>query len=299
MKKMRLAGIVALFPCLALAQLPSSSIWLGQLQWQPQAKLLDARAITDNKGYRNQPYFLGDGSGLLYSASVRHPSSGEQTDIFFYRLTDGKQRNLTNTKESEYSPTPMADARYFSVVRVEQDSRQRLWRFDRNGRRPPEVLLPELDRVGYHSWLDSKRLLLFLLGKPAHELHVAELGQSGSRKLDDNIGASLQPLATGLGLYSRQSQQGLTLWKYHDKTGQRTLIGLLPTGARYFTTATGGLILSASGSQIWFAHYHPGKVLQWYLLADMASLCLDISRLALSPDKKQLAWVCMKETADA
>ena len=70
---------------------------------------------------------------------------------------------VTNTPESEYSPTVTPDGRHISVIRVESDGTQRLWQFTLDGREPT-VLCPGIKPVGYHAWADASVLVLFVLG---------------------------------------------------------------------------------------------------------------------------------------
>src|SRR5215471_16067287 len=71
------------------------------------------RRITEWIGYNNQPSFLPDGDSLLYT-SIRD----KQADIYRYDLKSRKTTQVTDTAESEFSPTITPDGNYFSVVRV-------------------------------------------------------------------------------------------------------------------------------------------------------------------------------------
>ena len=70
---------------------------------------------------------------------------------------------VTNTPESEYSPTVTPDGAHISVIRVEADGTQRLWRFTIDGTQP-ELVLADVKPVGYHAWADDHTLALFVLG---------------------------------------------------------------------------------------------------------------------------------------
>src|SRR5205085_7470855 len=80
--------------------------------------------ITNRAGYDNQPSFVGS---TIYYTSQR----AGQTDI--YRYEDGRTVQVTATPESEYSAALTPDAKAITVVRVERDSTQRLWRFPLDG----------------------------------------------------------------------------------------------------------------------------------------------------------------------
>src|SRR2546427_86768 len=102
--------------------------------------------ITTFAGYNNQPSFLPDGRSILYT-SIRD----KQADIYRYDLRSGTTSQVTNTPESEYSPTMMPDGKNISVVRVEADGMQRLWKFPL-GIGQPSLILERIKPVGYHWW---------------------------------------------------------------------------------------------------------------------------------------------------
>ena len=100
--------------------------------------------MTNRAGYDSQPYFLPDSSGFLF-ASI---GDDGQADVYSYDLSSGAVARLTDTPESEFSPTPMTDGG-FSTVRVEMDQAQRLWAFDNDGE--ARLLLPGALGVGENS----------------------------------------------------------------------------------------------------------------------------------------------------
>src|SRR5688500_15393910 len=75
------------------------------------------RNITNRAGYDNQPAFTADGKALLFTSRI----DDAQTEIYRYYLRNRKTVRVTNTPESEYSATPLADGG-FAVIRVEADS---------------------------------------------------------------------------------------------------------------------------------------------------------------------------------
>src|SRR5258708_39758837 len=138
---------------------PSSDIYVSDLKiHNGQIKFSQPIKITNTPGYNNQPSFLTVGPSILY-ASIRD----KQTDIFGYDLHSSKTIQITNTPESEYSPTLMPDGKNISVVRVEADGTQRLWKFPLAGG-APSLILEKTKPVGYHLWIDDHTLALFILG---------------------------------------------------------------------------------------------------------------------------------------
>src|SRR6266851_5239494 len=84
------------------------------------------------------------------------PAAPPDTEIFLAPLSAreqpavGRPTNITSspgydnkpsfTPEGEYSPTVTPDGAHISVIRVEADGTQRLWRFTLEGRAPELVL---------------------------------------------------------------------------------------------------------------------------------------------------------------
>jgi hypothetical protein len=163
--------------------------------------------ISNSPGYDNQPFFTLDGAGLLFtsdrsrvvSAPVEGaPAATPQTDIYRYDIATRRVVQVTDTIEREYSPTVTPDGRGISVIRVEQDGTQRLWRFTMDGK-APELLLKDVKPVGYHAWIDQHRLALFILGDRG-EPSTLQLADTRTGKADviaTDIGRSVQRMPSG------------------------------------------------------------------------------------------------------
>src|SRR5262245_60163909 len=112
---------------------PSSDIFLVDVTKRGGQLVLGKPVnITNRDGYDNQPSFLPDGKSLLFT-SIRE---NNQADIYRYELVTQKTERVTNTSESEYSPTVTPDQKFFSTIRVEADRTQRLWKFPLRGGEP-------------------------------------------------------------------------------------------------------------------------------------------------------------------
>src|SRR5260370_5585722 len=128
---------------------PSSDIFLVEVRNQHgQIKLGQPVKISEWSGYNNQPSFLPDGRSVLYT-SIRD----KQADIYRYDTRGGATTRITDTPESEFSPTVMPDGKPVSVVRVEADRTQRLLNFPLPGGKPSLILVqihPVHDPVCIH-----------------------------------------------------------------------------------------------------------------------------------------------------
>ena len=145
--------------------------------------------VSTSPGYDNQPYFSPDGTRILFAAN----HDGKQTDVFVFDRASRRVTQLTQTPENENSPTflpaGIGDPGGFSVVRTEPDKRQRLWRFNAQGR-DPQLILTDINPVGYHAWVDPNGLGLFVLGQP-NSLQLASVKTGKGEVVAQGIGRSL------------------------------------------------------------------------------------------------------------
>ncbi|NBC00982.1 MAG: hypothetical protein GVY15_09010 [Bacteroidetes bacterium] len=265
-------------------EVPSTDIYLASLELTNGTRSIgELQNITNRDGYDNQPFFLPDGGGLLYTSM-----QGEQTDIFRYTIAGDRHEPLTRTEgTSEYSPTPLEDG-LFSVVRVEEDGTQRLWRFAAAGGEP-ELLLPDVAPVGYHAWMDEERLALFVLGEPP-TLQRATLAAGEAAVVAEDIGRSLQPVPNSEAVsFVQQRAEGLAdLMRFDPATGALEVIAEIVEGGQDHAWTPDGLLLMTSGSVLY--RFDPSAdAAAWEAVADLSPL--ELSRIAVSPDGARVAFV--------
>ncbi len=162
---------------------PATEVYLAPLAEGGAGKAIN---ISNNPGYDNQPSFLPDGSGVLFSSQR---GDGNQTDIYRYDIATRAVTQLTKTPDSEYSPLVTPGGKTFSVIRQGTDKSQFLWRYDLSGGNGREALA-KVNPVGYHVWVDDTHLLLFVLGQP-NTLQYADTATGTGEVIDSSIGRSL------------------------------------------------------------------------------------------------------------
>ena len=282
-----------LTPALAGAQAaPSTDIYLIPITVSARdtATLVAGSPInvTHRAGYDNQPAFAPDGRTILYTST----RDDGQADIYRYEIATRRTSRVTSTPESEYSPTFIPGTRRFSVVRVERDSAQRLWSFAIDGSDPRPVLRT-IKPVGYHAWLDTAHVALFVLGKPA-TLQVATLGTEHVDTVARDIARSLVSAGVRSASFAqRQADTNLVLTRLElDPASARsrvTPVGTMPKGAEFVAWTPTGAALTASGSRLFILR--PGHR-EWEQVVDLAADGIsDVTRLALSPNGRWLAVV--------
>jgi dipeptidyl aminopeptidase/acylaminoacyl peptidase len=240
--------------------------------------------ITDWAGYNNQPSFLPDGRSILYT-SIRD----KQADIYRYDLSAAATTQITNTPESEYSPTLMPDGKSISVVRVEADGTQRLWKFPLAGG-GPALILENIKPVGYHLWIDADTLALFVLGKP-NTLQLVDLRSGKAELIADNPGRILRlvPHQNKFSFVHKVSDQEWLVKTFDLKT--RSIATFIKTfqGAEDYAWMPSGVLLMANGSKL---YSRKESDFAWVELADFSNAGLkNITRLAVSPKGDRIAIV--------
>lgn len=244
--------------------------------------------ISKNPGYDNQPSFVPGGSAILFTSN----RNGKQTDIYRYDLVSRSLTPLTQTQESEYSPTVTPAGDRFSVIRVEADGTQRLWQFPLSGAGGPSLVLTDVKPVGYHAWADAATLVLFVLGEPP-TLRIADVTTGKADEVTERPGRCITRTPDGQVAFV-QKGSGKEPWQIvalDPKTKRRTPIAETLAGSEDYAWLPDGRLLMASGPKIflWDKDY---RVQVWREVADLTGAGIgNITRMAVSADGKRLALV--------
>lgn len=300
---------------------PDTEIYLAPLTIADGAiDIGPATNITNNPGYDNQPFFTPDGRAVLFTSvrgghstglgtgpSIGLGTGGTQTDIYRYELpikhsdglAAGRVLQVTNTPESEYSPT-ITPAGALSVIRVELDGNntQRLWQFTADGR-DPRVVLENVKPVGYHAWADEHTLALFVLGEPA-TLQLADTRTGTARPIASEIGRSIHRVpgsgaARDISFVQRDRVAGgSTKWfvkTLNPATGEVTALAPALEGgtdADVAWTPDGTLLTARNGVLL---GWKPGQS-GWKEITSLERLSVKgVTRLAVSPKGDFIALV--------
>ncbi len=284
-----------------------TTLLLGLLSAQAQAQtatdiyLLDLAAledgrtvilrITDVPGYDNQPHFSADGSRVYFSR-IR----GGRAHIMAYHIASAETEVIRDDPESDYSPTliPRMDA--LSVIRVEADQRQRLWKIPLDGS-APQVIFETIEPVGYHAWAAPRIALLFVLGEPPS---LALAGPAGvALPIASNIGRGLQSLpgTSEVAFVSKSADPNRWVINAYDYALDKTrfLAPTLPQREDFAVNGQGDLWM-ADGTVL---YQWKAERPSWVPLLDLSTMKLgNLSRLALSPDGRQLAVVAEENVGE-
>ena len=300
MKRVRIALFVA-FAALAAACAPAddavapvatvstpaeTDIWVAELLDSGRRLRVGVPVnATDRPGYDNQPYFLPDGSGFLYTSI----DAEGQADVWRHEFDRGRSFRVTRTVESEFSPTPHADGT-ITVVRVEADGRQRLWRFDADGANP-SLVLEHVEPVGYQAWVDAHRVALFVLGEPP-TLASVDVRTGETRPLLSSIGRSLHavPGRGSVSVVHKASEDDWRIVEVDLEDGEVTMLAPMLRPAEDYAWLPDGQLIMGRGSKLYLRS--PGDDREWRELADFSTHgILQITRIAVSPASNRIAFV--------
>lgn len=246
------------------------------------------RNITQRADYDNQPAFTPDGEGLLYTAT--DPQSA-QADIWRYELDAGTVSSVTSTApESEYSAIHTLDGSGVTVIRVEADSTQRLWYIpvEGDGERP---VFEDVAPVGYYAQTDPVTYWMFVLGSPP-TLVRDQTDANARRVVAEDIGRSIHriPGTEDVSFVQRHPDGSATIMRVSSDDTSATPTEIAPAlgDGDFHAWTPDGRLLMAEGGRIAVFDEAGGA---WVDVADFTDLSISISRLAVHPSGRQIAWV--------
>lgn len=265
---------------------PNTEIFLFDISLENgSAALSKPTNISNSYGYDNQPSYTPDGDKILYSSA----REGNQTDIYMYTIKSGKTERLTETQTSEFSPAIMEDKRHFSVVMVEPDSGQRVWKFPLYGHTTPLPVMERVDSVGYYCWFYKELLAYFKITEPS-SLYMVVTDREKPQEIATNVGRSIQriPNELAISFVEKTSKNQWTIKKVDTNFKVSDLVNDWQDAEDHCWTPD-GYILVTYFDRIY--SIKPGQK-EWRVFADLShyNLC-NLSRVAISPDGTKMAVV--------
>ena len=265
--------------------LPATDLWLAKID---SAIPGDPVKISHGDGYNNQPHFSEDGSFIYYTREMPVKGVDAQTDIAAFNTNTSVTTMVNSTPESEYSPTPIPGRNALSVIQADLNQKQFLFAIDiASGNM--ELLLPDVEPVGYHAWYSEQEVAMFILGD-TFTLQTATLKTSGTEIVADNIGRSIRKHPeTGEVLFVSKNSEPWQIAAFKPETGTtRIVMPLFPAGEDFTIDAT-GTYWTGNGSKLY--RRSPASH-RWELVADFSSSGIShISRLAIHLKSGQMALV--------
>ena len=282
--------MISLLSNILSAQLPTTNVI--QLNFEiigDSIEISDPKYLTEfnSKGYNNQCHTIND-EELFISSNWKNP---DQTDIYALQLDEEELLRFTATDESEYSPTLTPDKKHISVIRVELDrgNSQVLWEYPIDMSGEGRLLIKELKNIGYHKWLNSDELALFLVNEP-NQLVMYKISNSQQTLISRNVGRSFDFYKGKLFNIHKLSRRFWHLKEYDPYTKRSKLVLQSLPDKEDFAITNKGVFLMADDSVLYF--YRPGTDKNWKKGIDLELLGIqNISRLHIRGEKLFLVEV--------
>ncbi|MEY3386268.1 MAG: hypothetical protein RIR53_1079 [Bacteroidota bacterium] len=300
-----LAFAAALSSCRSVPAeaLPETQIWLADFDIRT-GEVSNAAMIIDAPGYDNQPAFSADEQSLLFVSDREGDGS---TDVYRYDLATSAITRVTSTPDQEFSPTPIPGSTDFSVVRVQRPAdtgdsyteSQQLWRYSADGT-PLAAVIP-LRRVGYHAWMDTSWVAVFVVGNDAlaipHRLEIRGVDTAVTFSIARSIGRCIRRHPSGQLTYvdKSDSTRNVLMITNGPDTPSEILV-TMPKGAEDFCWLwdTSVLFLSKDGT---ISRWIKGTELG---IQQLTSLYLQGqgARITANASSTKIAWVVVKPRSE-
>lgn len=242
--------------------------------------------VTNNSDYNNQPAFLSDNNTLLFVSG----ETGEQTDIYQYRISDENVSQLTDTEVHEYSPIEYRQ-NVISVVRIDADRRQRVHYFDMRTKKFTGVGDVTLD-VGYHCWFNDRTLAICYVAERPFQLRLIDIKDGTTTTVAKYIGRTLLPHPQKNGILFIENGAERNSIQYLDIQGEKssvTTVTEMTPGSNDFAVLSDGSFFVGYGTKL--MHRKSGEKQKWIEILDVEDDYGNISRIAVSKNRKYVAIV--------
>ncbi|MDC8000517.1 hypothetical protein POV26_05685 [Aequorivita todarodis] len=248
-------------------------------------QVLNARNISNNEGYDNQPSFISN-EKLVFAGN-----NNGQTDISEYDLTSKLQKWVNQkTEGGEYSPQKFPSNEDVAAVRLDKDGLQRLYRYSPATGKSSEII-KDL-QVAYFAFYNDKKMLATVLDGDKMDLVLIDVASKTADTLFYNAGRSLQKVPkTNTMSYTLVNDEGnLDLYLLDMDSLENFFVTQLPIGIQDYVWINDTQILVGSGSSL-FMYDTLGEP-EWNKVASLSDYGIkNISRMAISPDGRKLALV--------
>jgi len=150
-------------------------------------ELKNQRNISNNDGYDNQPHFYND--NLITYVSTRN----NQTDITIFNLKTDKISFINNTpNDGEYSPIKIPNSKDISAVRLDDDGKQRLYKYNYKTGKSTELIKNLV--VAYYVWYDKNTIVSSVIENGNLNLYVSDIKTGINKKYATNTGRSFHKI---------------------------------------------------------------------------------------------------------
>ncbi len=253
--------------------------------------LTNPKNISNNPGYDNQPSFWDDDTVLF--ASTRE----KQTDILQFNVNKGSTSTwLTyTTAGSEYSPLRIPEKNAISAIRLDMDGLQRLYEY--NFKTSESTPITDL-KIGYHVWFNDHILVATVLVENRMDLKIINLEEGTQKTVYQNVGRSLHNIPdTDLISFIGKKSNTWQILSLDPITGESKKITNTYDHEEDLCWLDENTIVTGAGKKLLALDVSPeGSDWETIIEFDQEEIN-NISRIAISPNSKRLAFVAEESPA--
>ncbi|QIE60737.1 steroid delta-isomerase [Rasiella rasia] len=294
MKAVSLIPIFSLLFSLSLIAQPNTDVFLLDVAVTDSTfTVANFQNISNGSGYDNQPHFL-DNNKVLYAGS-----EDGQTEIQMYYISEKtKHRVNAKTAGGEYSPMPYPNKNKITAVRLDTTGLQRLYAYDYTnpGFGDYEMLLSELE-IAYYAFYDENFLVASILSGGQLDLIIADIKKDQATLYAENSGRSIHkvPNSDSVSYTIVNEEKNHDVYLVDVNNAEETyFVCQLPTGIQDHAWLDASTLVIGSGSKLYtYSLFDPAR---WVEVADFSANNIEnITRIAVSPDKKHIAFAAEKK----
>ncbi|MFT4780387.1 MAG: hypothetical protein ACI9SD_000056 [Pseudohongiellaceae bacterium] len=244
-------------------------------------ELSNAKNLSNNQGYDNQPSFLDD--CYIVFASTRN----NQTDIAKYDMRYDSKSWLNFSEGGEYTPLKIPKKNNISAVRLDTDGKQRLYTYNMSNGDSTELIQDLV--VAYYTWFDENTVVSAVIEGDDLNLFVTNLQDNTSRKYVTNVGRSFHriPNSNLISYIAKKDDNNWQIKSLNPKTGVTTVIANTMTGVEDICWLDNKTIFSGKDNVLYKLTLKKDN--DWKQVANLSSEgILKITRLSTNPEGTKL-----------
>lgn len=241
--------------------------------------------MSNNDAYDSQPSFF-DNNTLVYAGTRT-----DNTEIIISSIHAKKKISYFEpTEGGEYSPQLIPGSNRIAAVRLDKDGKQRLYDYTPGKNVVTEVI--EGLQIAYFAYYDSETILASILSGGNLDLVIANVKTQKVDTLLEKSGRSIHLVPGKKNMsYTYTNEEGnFDIYQLDMETRESFFVTQLPIGIQDHIWLDDSKLLCGSGERLYL--YDLFEKGAWKEVADLSEYDIkDITRLALSPDRKRLALV--------
>ena len=244
-------------------------------------ELKNAKNLSNNAGYDNQPSFLND--RYILFASTRN----SQTDIAKYDMRYDSKSWLNFTEGGEYTPLKIPNQNQISAVRLDKDGKQRLYAYNISNGESTELIANLV--VAYYTWFDETIIVSAVIEGDDLNLYATNLKEGTNRKYATKVGRSFHriPNSNLVSFISKENENQWQIKSLDPHTGETKVITNTIEGVEDICWLDSKTILSGKDSVLYKLRLQKDN--NWKQVADLSTNGITkITRLATHSDSNKL-----------